>query len=106
FYKIVHGTHLHRLLIDRGVPLSGQKNNGFLTVHLHCFRKQVDTSLCAKSIVDKVQIELLGRQMFKGRLIAITPLDLEAAIFDAIDESTRKDKIILIVINNQDSHKL
>jgi hypothetical protein len=41
--------------------------------------------------------------MFQGGFVIITPLNIEIAILDTVDEATGQNEVIFIIIDNKDT---
>src|SRR5690606_30504836 len=99
-------SHLHRLLIDRGVSLPGEQDDRLLTVEFHRLGKQVDAGLCTKAIINKVQMKLLRGYVLQGRIVVIAPLDFKGPVLYTVDKSTGQDEVIFIIVDNANSYGL
>ena len=88
------------------LALAGEQDDGCLAAALDGEPEEGDPVFSAEPVIDKANVVLVARHRIEAAGEVLHPLDLAAPALHFREESLGQDEIILIILDQQDSHLL
>src|SRR5215213_2991129 len=102
--QIIRRSGPHRLEVDLQVPLARHQDDGSRAVALARRLQQLEPGPGPQAEIEQRDVEVVASDPLDRRLVARHPLQLETVAVDLVQEVSREDVVVLIILDEKNPY--